>query len=877
MTIRLLETKTHIPPRRPVEVLRPRLAQLMTAGLNEHRKLSLVSAPAGYGKSTLASEWLHQLGDAYRAAWLSLEAGDNEPARFLAYWLFAMQRAAGEVGKSVRTMLEAQVLPPVTEIVDEMINDLSALENAMVLVLDDFHVIHHPVLHQAVEYFIEHQPSSFHLVICTRQDPFLPLARLRARGQMTEIRARDLRFTPQEARHFFSESMNLDLAEDTALAVEQRTEGWAVGLQLAGLALRNITDAQRFIDTFRGSHRYVLDYLAEEVIKQQPQDIRAFLSQTSVLARFNADLCGALTGHAEPQQVLAYLDRANLFLVALDDEQHWYRYHHLFSDYLRTLLPKEQLSSLLQKASTWCETHNLDEEAVEYAMESKQESFAAGILERVIEKPSTWSGGNIAQLVTWLDRLPDGAYQDQPRLCLHASRAYYLAGRFELAEKRIHDAEGALQSKPDSVDKEGMLATASLYRGAIAAMRGDSAQAIELITHAQAHLPPDQPLLHARGFYSLGVAYELAGQTTQAVQSFLQSSAQAEAAGVLFLAIHARCAAAQVQISQGQVSAAQETCQEAIRLARGERMLPLGLAYIVLGWVTLERNQLDQAEMLLKDGTALSRQGGLVDDVVLGLILLTRVLAARGTVQPALQLIQEVRSIILVRNVPRMDGLAAAIEARLHLALGQVDQAKHWSDTYQVERGSAGQEVADLVLVQVLLASGRLDALPPLLQALHDRASQAGRIGTLLEVMLLWSLYHHARQETQAALDWIGKALRLAEPEGWLRVFLDQGDALLGLLPKARSAAPRLVDTLLAAARSSTAPPPDPNDQLTEPLSEQELRVLRLIMAGKTNQEIAAELVISTGTAKWHVHNVLQKLGSSSRSQAIARARELGF
>lgn len=877
MTIRLLETKTHIPPRRPVEVLRPRLARMMNAGLSDHRKLSLVSAPAGYGKSTLAAEWLHQAGKPYQAAWLSLEAGDNDPARFMSYWLFALQRVFGDKEPTARSILDAPALPPMNDIMDEVINDLTALGKPVLMVLDDFHVIHNPIIHQGVEYFIEHQPASFHLVICTRQDPFLPLARLRARGQMTEIRARELRFTPQEARHFFSESMQLDLTEETALAVEQRTEGWAVGLQLAGLALKNVADPQRFVDTFRGSHRYVLDYLAEEVIQQQPDAIRAFLTQTSVLTRFNAELCAALSGNEDARQVLTYLDHANLFLVALDDNQHWYRYHHLFSDYLRTLLSKEQHSDLLQKASLWCETHGLDGEAVEYALESKNIGFAAGLLERVIQKPSTWSRGNVAQLVSWLDMLPERGYLNQPRLNLHASRALYLAGRFELAEKRISEAERDLTLQPDSLEKDELLAIASLYRGSIAAVRGDSAQAIKLITHAQAHLPPEQPLLHARAFFSLGIAYELTGETTLAVHSYLQSSRQAEASGVLFLAIHARCAAAQVQINQGQLSAAQETCQAAVELARGERMLPLGLAFIVMGWVSLERDQLEQAEQQLTDGIGLSRQGGLVDDVLLGLILLTRVLAAKGALDLAFTLVHELRALILVQQVPRMAVLAAAIEARLHLHQGQAQKARDWADTYMQERGETGHELADLILAQALLATGQLDQLLPVLHTLFNQASQAGRVQTQLEVMLLWGLYHHARHEPSARNEWIEKALRLASPEGWTRIFLDQGEKLLTLLPEVRQAAPTLVDTLIAAARPPEAVTPGPNARLVEPLSEQELRVLRLIMAGKTNQQIAAELVISTGTAKWHVHNILQKLGSSNRSQAIARATELGF
>lgn len=878
MTIRLLATKFHIPPWRAAAVNRPRLLERLSAGLRENRKLTLVSAPAGYGKTTLVTGWIHSLaqeGGSLRLAWLSLDEADNDPARFLSYWLAAFQQADGAIGENIQPLLDLPQLPPATILLDELLNELAALEAPILLALDDYHLITHPHIHEALEYFITHQPAPIHLVLTTRADPPLPLARLRARGQMTEIRARDLRFTPEEARRFFDLSLNLSLAEETLRALDERTEGWAAGLHLAGLALQNQTGAlrQRFIDTFRGSHRYVLDYLAEEVIRQQGEEIRAFLTQTSILDRFTAAACSALTGRADAQAVIAYLEQANLFIVPLDDERTWYRYHHLFSDYLRTLLnPPEQIE-LNKKAAAWHEANDLMVEAVQYALASADPDFAADVIERALTKDTTWSGGNVALLSSWLDALPPQALLSRPQLSLNASHILYLSGRFELAEKCIAQTEQALTSVPDTPGAEQMLALAALYRGSIASVRGDARQAIEQTTFAQARLPRENHLAHARAFFSLGLAYELSGQTGLAVQNYLQSSDEATSAGVLFLAVHARCAAAQVQISQGRLHLAEQTCREAIQLAAGRRMAPLGLAYSILGGIALERNDLAAAGQLLQDGITLARQGGLLDDVILGLVFLSRVRAVQGNPTGALATFQEASSLIQAYGIQRISNLAAAHLARLQLYMGQKQAAAQWAVEYQSIRATSPHEFAELTLARVLLATGELEAIPAILHPLLARATTAGQNQACIEVMLLLALFHQAQKDTPAALAWLGWSLRLAAPEGYARIFLDEGQPLLDLLPGARNNAPEFVNTLLdksQAASGALAALPDP-------LSEQEQRVLRLIVAGKSNQEIAAELVISVGTAKWHVHNILQKLGVGNRPQAIARARELGL
>jgi LuxR family maltose regulon positive regulatory protein len=458
---------------------------------------------------------------------------------------------------------------------------------------------------------------------------------------------------------------------------------------------------------------------------------------------------------------------------------------------------------------------------------------------------------------------------------LNASHLLYLLGRFDLAEKQLDQAEQTLDTLPASTEKEQMLALASLYRGTIASVRGDTQQAIEKITFAQERLPQENHLQQARGFFSLGLAYELSGQSELAIQNYLKSSEDAQSAGVPYLVIHSLCAAAQIQISQGQLSWAEQTCQQAIQIAGGKRLPSLGLAESILGNIALERNDLAAAEDFLQNGIALSRRFGLMDDVILGLSYLARLHVYQGRVANAFEVAQEVNTIIQGFGVERMSMLAAAYMANLQLYTGQEEAARQWSVNYQAIRTELQHEFADLTLVRVLLKSGDCENVPAILDPLLEQGQVQGRVRTRIEVMILMALFHRAEKDINTAISWLSQALELAAPEGFLRIFLDEGTELLELLPKARQIAPELVDAILGSLQAESGK--SLLDQLPEPLSEQELRVLGLIVAGKTNREIAEELVISVGTAKWHVHNILQKLGVRNRSQASARARELGF
>jgi LuxR family maltose regulon positive regulatory protein len=877
MNTHILATKLHIPPWRDTGVPRPRLVEKLNDGLRPTNKLLLISAPVGYGKTSLVSEWCQILDDKTWLGWLSLDKPDNEPERFMVYWLSAFQKLNESIHEKIRAVLSLPQLPPFQFIQEELLNELAGLDFPVVMILDDFHIIDHPQILETLEYFLEYLPAHVHLVISTRQDPHLPLARLRARSQVIEVRGQDLRFTSEEARHFLHDSMQLDLTEESADALEKRTEGWAVGLQLAGLALQNINDKQKFIETFSGNHRFVFDFLAEEVMHQLGEELCAFLSQISILDRFNADLCRALTGRTDVQTVIAHLEQANLFIIPLDDERVWYRYHHLFSDYLQMLLPQENLGELYKKASHWHETNGLIEEAVQYAQLSQDPDFAADVISRALENDATWSRGDINLLISWLEALSPETLSHRPVLSLNAAYTFFLSGQFELSGKQIGIAQKSLKSMPETPEIIQMQAVAALYRGSIDAVRGDFSKAVEQINYAKSKLDPENDLVLARASFSLGLAYEIANQVDQAVENYLAASKQAQTAGVLLLAIHALCAAAQVQIKQGRLAQAKRTSEEAVRLAKEQQIPPLGLARIVLGVIAYEQNHLDEAHQFLKEGVKLAQEGGLMDDVILGLSYLTRFHLAQGRPDAAFEVCQKFSKLIRAFGIPRMTLISEAFQARLQLCVGQEKAAENWAEKYQQTRETLQQEFADLILARVLLSTGKPDTVPDILAPLLDCAASAGHIQTRIEIMILMGLFYQVKNNLSAAEDWIGKALRLAEPEGFVRIFLDEGKPLFNLLQRARSYAPDFSDRLLEANQPQIVERSSAIERLPDPLSEQEMRILQLIIAGKSNKEIAEGLFITVGTAKWHVHNILQKLGVSRRSQAIARARELGL
>ena len=885
-----LLTKCHIPPGHSNDVPRPRLLAQLQASVAAERKLSLISAPAGYGKSTLVTGWL-QMAD-LPVAWLTLDEHDNEFGRFLAYLHLTLQQLWPEVGHHLQTVLDEPQLPPLEEITTSLLADFAALAEQLagagngrfLLILDDYHKIHQPPIHELLQQLLDHLPSTCHLVLISREDPPLALPRLRVRGQITELRAQDLRFTVAEASQFFNQVMGLNLAPDWIAALEARTEGWIASLQLVALSLQGRSQAQTeaFIRDFGGSHRYVFDYLAEEVLVQQPPEMQTFLWQTAVLDRFHAPLCQAVTGRHDSQALLYQLEQANLFLIPLDEVRHWFRYHHLFADYLRSDLAPAERTRLLTLAASWCEANGLLFEAVHYALASGDQNLAADVVERSIQRTDAWSGGELATLVSWIDALPGKILRLRPRLSLHASRALFLCGRLTLSEQFLNQAEQALRQNPTAEDAPRLLALTAVYRAATAALRGELPQAIELAQQAQADLPETDLHARARAADALGLAYNIAGDLKQMEQAYLQASDLAQLAGVDYLVINARCEAAQAQIGQGQLDLAGQTCQQLFELVTGTLIPPLGLAWIILGQIAYEQNDLATTEQHLQKGMALAKQGGLTDDLRSGYLLQARLQRANGDLPGAAAAVEQAIAIMQTFRVPRLSQVAAACQAHMWLLQGDGTQALTWAKTFMRERSTetavTNQDFETLTAIRVFLAHDELTFAWQLLKPLRQQVAEAGRVRSHIEAVILQALLHQAAAEQEFAVAALAQAVQLAAPCGFLRLFVDEGPSLARLLPLVRQTAPAFVQQLLAALpheRMETAVPP--NFPQLEALSEQEGNVLHLVCAGLSNQQIANELVISVGTAKWHVHNILQKLDVSSRTQAAVRARELGL
>lgn len=883
MATQVLHTKVLLPPARAVGVTRPRLLAQLDAGLAAGRRLSLVAAPAGYGKTTLAADWVRQT--ARPAVWLTLDERDNDLAQLARSLHLAVARLGPEPGGNLQAVLAAPTLPPLEELVAALLQDLEdarqeVASDTILLTLDDCHKLTEPTVHAWLALLVEHLPPGCHLLLLSRADPPLPLPRLRARNELTEVRAQELRFTTDEAITFFAEVMHLALAPELVAALEARTEGWIASLQLAALSLqgRSLAQAEAFVRNFSGSHHFVFDYLAEEVLGQQDAGLRAFLEQTALLERFHAPLCRAVTGRDDSQALLQRLERANLFLIPLDDERVWYRYHHLFADYLRSSISPDERVRHLGAAARWCADAGLLVEAVQYAQASGDQDLFAAVVERILQQAAAWSGGELAMLVRWIDALPGQVLSSHPRLCLDASRALFLSGRLTLATRLLDQAEGHLHAAPPHAGREALLAIAAVYRAASAAVQGEVQRAIQMVTEARARLPATETLAHARAADTLGLAYGLAGDLALCERWYDEASRLGQAAGVSYLAINARCEVAVAQLGQGRLTQARESCQEALGLAGGAPLPPTGLALIILGEIAYEQGDLIAAEEQLREGLTRAERGGLVDDLRAAELLRARLCRARGDTAGAAAAIERANALLPVHEAPRLARLAGARRAWAQLALGNVAAAGRWASDDMAWRRQEPVETSQdgelLVLGRVVLARGDPAQATDVLHRLATQALAGGRIRTGIAALILLALARQTARDPAGAEAALGHALQLAAPEGFVRLFLDEGAALAPLLPRTRAAAPQLVERLLAALAPELARITLPN---ADALSEQELRVLRLMVAGHSNQEIAAALVISVGTAKWHVHNILQKLGVGNRPKAIARARELGL
>ncbi len=888
MSSPILSTKLYAPPARARRVARPQLVRRLAEGLT--RKLTLISAPAGFGKTTLLAECIAELtGPQLRFAWLSLDEGDDDARRFLTYLVAACQSVEREVGQSALTMLRSPQPPPADALLTDLINDL-AQAPPFALVLDDYHVIHTPAIHEALTFLLDHLPASLHLVIATRSDPPLPVARLRARGELLELRAGELRFSDGEASAFLNQIMGLTLASDEVAALAARTEGWIAALQLAALSLQGRGDAREFISAFSGSHAYIVDYLLEEVLRRQPAATQEFLLTTSILERLCGSLCDALTLRGDGQATLERLLQQNLFVIPLDDRRLWFRYHHLFADVLRGRLHDtpplfERLSELHGRASAWFEQHGLIADAVAHALAMRDWERVARLLEQHADQFIAL--GETASLQKWLDQLPPEVMLARPALSLARAQLYALAHQLAEAEQCLQAAERA--AAPAG---EPWLNRAAVERVIITLNGGDLPRTIERAQQALAQLPEDEPRLRGSVLLRLGIALLQTDHPAEAQQALAEAARLSQAAGDFLTALQAFDNQAGVLQVQGRLREAIALLEQALDLAarHGIGRLPTSFMQSDIGEYLYEQNDLPAARRHCLTALELGEQSWQPRAMTKAHLALARICQAQGDLGGASEELDGAEQFIRQYDLPLFFyGPAAAGRVRWWLAQGKVEAAAAWARDSGLsidDKPDFLREVLHLALARTLIAQGAWERVIPFLARLRGAAEATGRMGSLIEILALDAIAHRGRGDRAGARAALERALRLGEPEGYVRMFVDEGEPMHSQIADCRSPLEErgssqgllaYVDRLLAAFGDTRSDVPAPSTIPPGLLSERELEVLRLMAAGASNQDIARSLVVTVNTVKRHVSNIFEKLAAHNRTQAVARGRELGL
>ncbi len=902
MSTPILTTKLYIPPSRAKIVPRLRLIERLNEGLPAGCKLTLVSAPAGFGKTTLVSEWVTGCGRP--VAWLSLDKEDNGSTRFLASIVAALQTLVLSEAKGITANIGAGVLgmlqspqPPSTEsILTALLNEITTVPDNFILVLDDYHMIDSKPVDDALTFLLEHLPPQMHLVIATREDPNLPLARLRARGQLTELRAADLRFTPSEAAEFLNQVMGLNLSAEDCAALETRTEGWIAGLQLAALSMQGHQDTASFIKSFTGSHRFVLDYLMEEVLGQQSKTIQTFLLRTSILERLCGPLCDAvlLDASASGQETLEYLERANLFIVPLDNERRWYRYHHLFADLLRqrlgqSLVPGE-IAGLHIQASEWYESNSLTFEAFRHATAAKDVERA----ERLIESEAIGSHFRSVAIpiLDWLASLPKPVLDARPRLWVRSATLAMMAGQPTGVEEKLQAAEAvfaaqtALQdAEPDNQTRD-LIGQIACVRATLALFRYDPSAMIVQASRALEYLYPDNLIYRFNANWALALALMIQGDRVGATRACQESIAISQKSGHIFSKILAKSSMGQIQEKENQLHRAAESYHQVLQLF-GDHPQPnaseviLGLARICYEW-----NDLNAAEQYGQQSLQLARQfDRTVDRFILSEVFLAHMKLARRDATGAAAMLAETEQSVNQNNfVHRMPEVAAA-QVIVLLKQGNLAAAANLTQTHDLP----------ISRVRVLLAQGDPSAALAVTVPFRQQMEAKGWQEERLKAMVLEAVVLHANGEKDQAVQVLGEALALAEPGSFIRTFVDEGAPMTQLLSEAAAQGimPGYIDKLLAVFKSEKWPvltghqarPGKSEDRsdlspaqiLIDPLSQRELEILQLLAKGLSNRQIGERLFLALSTVKGHNRILFGKLHVHSRTEAIARARELGL
>lgn len=940
----LLQTKLFVPRPRPNLVSRPHLIKKLDAG--RQGKLTLVSAPAGFGKTTLVAEWLQWLTgvsseipiERYRAAWLSLDAEDNDLTRFLTYLLAALRKVDPSMTAGSLEVDQSLQLPSFASVLSPLINDVTTAGHQIIFVLDDYQQVKSQPVHDAVTFLIDHLPDNMHLVIASRVDPPLPLARLRAQGQLNELRLKDLRFSPEETATFLKLSSGLDLTAESIFALSDRTEGWIAGLQLAAVSMRDRKDITDFVRAFTGSNRYIMDYLIEEVLERQPSHVQHFLLQTSILDRLSGPLCdlvaemgdAKLQPHssvhppdARPtspvsslespsQTLLEHLESANLFIVPLDDERCWYRYHHLFADLLHKRLQQTQadlVPVLHRRASEWFERNDQSALAIDHSLAASDFERAMQLIELVAEE--TLMRSEVTRFIRWVEALPDELLPSRPQLCVYYDFARLIGGR-PTEEIGLCFRDPAAKNQLPSGQAAAMRALIAIYEGRIH-------QAVDLSRQALKTLPEDDLLWRHLAAWNMALSPLESDDFGASINAMEEMAKTGVAAGNVVIAAASMCITAKMLILMGNLDGAAAAYRQALEIATdsdGQPYPVAGAALLGLGEIAREKNDLESAERYLTSGIDLTRRFREFEAMD-GHLSLALVKLAQGNWDAAHEAIQQAQQLLETYDADGADSFkVAAYQAWLWLAQGNIQATVRWAEDRGLTSGTALADLDDTrahgalfrlrgrrrwieyaVLTRLLIGLKRPGETLSYLEKLLQLEERLGLNGRLIAVLVLKALALQAIGGLDNALAALERALRLAEPEGYVRIFMDEGPPMAGLLRRAasRGVAPGYVNALLASFDqvegkwTGSAPVYRMSESsdlhqaffssqpLTEPLSERELDVLRLLKTNLSVPEMAEELFIAVSTVRSHVKSIYGKLGVHRRREAVAKAEELGL
>lgn len=896
----ILATKITIPRIRPGCLQRSRLLAALDEAIL--RELTLVCTPAGFGKTTLLSDWAQNADLA--VAWLSLDEDDNDPTRFWRYVLAALDRVI-DVDDSVRTLVANPGRASSEGLARAFIHEVENLSEDLAVVLDDYHTVETQEIHDEMSFLLDHQPSHLRVIVSSRTDPPLPVARMRASNQLAELRASDLRLTEEESEAFLRKVWELDVTPQTTAALQARTEGWVVGLQLAALSLKDRSDREAFVEAFTGTHRYVLDYLSEEVLEAQPEPVREFLLQTSILERLSGPLCDAVTGGTKGQDMLEEFERANLFVIPLDEERRWYRFHRLFSDLLCARLEQtnpESLPELHRRAGAWYADHGLVDDAIRHALAAGEAEWAATLVDGQLEE--TLRRGEGVILDRWLSALPNEAVWSRPRLCLAQSEMRLHLGHLESAERLAKRAEQAFDKAAEPREQmptaggvvAGVPAAIALLRAELAAARGDAEGTASHARWALAKMTDAEhgPRLGAR--FLLASADWMGGRMEDAELGFGEVLVEGRATPESYPLMSSCFKLGRIQRVRGKLSDALQTYREGLRFAheRGHiSTFHAGEAQLGIAQVLYQRNQLGDALRHVTESIELCRKVVEFQLPAWGRVCLAWIRQATGDAEGALKAMEEACAI---RPVPDMIALwnpAPSERARLLLAQGRVEEASRWTEEVGLNENdilSYAREAEYLVLARILLARSHPDRALPILEQLDALARSQGREESLIQIHALRSLALQAAGDQPAARTLLVRTLSLAHPQGYVRVFADEGTPMAGLLRalsgSGQDRGPRM-SRPVTAFRNRILRAFEPVDRATDEetgathlpdlLTEREVEVLRLVAAGRRNREIAEELWVAVDTVKKHISHILDKLAATNRTEAVAEAMNLGI